>query len=183
MLHYKRKLCCPALWMLPLGNESVGIYSRFSLPLAKRSAGITWMGLAVKQSPLWLHGCRAAALFHSASSRWVCMWEYKAHGNHVLLAKQDCSQAILPWEGLEEKPRSRQQLADPACPAVMLSVQCCSLTPEDAAYKGKGREAVEARCSLWDRSPLVPLTWSSTAHPGPAQAEVADCSPPQRPIE
>lgn len=135
MLHYKRKLCCPALWMLPLGNESVGIYSRFSLPLAKRSAGITWMGLAVKQSPLWLHGCRAAALFHSASSRWVCMWEYKAHGNHVLLAKQDCSQAILPWEGLEEKPRSRQQLADPACPAVMLSVQCCSLTPEDAAYK------------------------------------------------
>lgn len=62
MLHYKRKLCCPALWMLPLGNESVGIYSRFSLPLAKRSAGITWMGLAVKQSPLWLHGCRAAAL-------------------------------------------------------------------------------------------------------------------------
>lgn len=128
--------------MLPLGNENVGIYSLFSLRLAKQSTGITWMGLAVKQSLLWLHGSRATALFLSASSRWVCVWEYKEHGNHVLLAKQDCSQEILVWEGLEEKPRSRQQLADPACPAGMLSVQCCSLTPEDAVYKGRGREVV-----------------------------------------
>lgn len=28
--------------MLPLGNESKGIYSQYSQPLTKQSAGITW---------------------------------------------------------------------------------------------------------------------------------------------
>ena len=126
MLHYKRKWHCPILWMLPLGNESKGIYSQYSQPLAKKSAGITWSWtkLAVRQARLWIKDFRAATLSRFVSSWWVCEWEYRARGNRILLPKQDCSSAVLVWE--KSRGRGRQQLAaDPASTEVMLPVRCC----------------------------------------------------------
>lgn len=75
--------------MLPLVSESKGIYSQYSQPLAKQSAGITWSwtGLAIGQSQLWIKDFRATVLSCSVSSRWVCVWEYRTHGNCDLLSK------------------------------------------------------------------------------------------------
>lgn len=74
------------------------------------------------------------------------MWEYRAHGNCVLLAKQDCSSAVLVWENWEEKPGSRQAaLACRPCfpcgDAPHAALQG-SLAPGDTASKGRGRDVL-----------------------------------------
>lgn len=135
----------------------------------------------VSSRAIWIKDFRAAVLSRSVSSRWVCVWEYRAHGNCDLLSKAGL---LLGNPCVGELGGKTKGQAGSSNLQTLPPLRWCSpgvlqgtLASKATVLKGRGL----ARSSAPNRNLPVPLDRNSTIDPSLAGAEVAGSSPPSCP--